>query len=440
MNLHLILFFLIRLALAVNLSDSKPPPPQQQQLVRKCNSIGDCDGNQVPKSSSNLQETIKSVKQLESGKAEKLPSGQAASIPQLPKKKHSQRKRTNLGVRDARGDAKLSEFILRLNKELYEKVRKPPVDQGDQINRLKIASDQVHQHDQQHSNEHNAQHHQLKKQNNEYDLHGLKLEPDELSNYLKEQRVKELQRQAFDSLQQIFEIDLPANPTFNQKFIELITALLSELRHIKSRLWQANCKMRLSFTNQQIFSDCETNHEEPCNCPKSAAIEQAPEESDDKDEESSEHYQAISADKRSIKPNSIEQEQPIEHFAAASSSGSDAKEKRLVAVSSGKPLTKSTAIGQSNLAPTDHQNQTAVGQFSVGNSESKKRSASKPVPTEPAKTSSALITPASPGKSIENKSKKETELSKQLRSAIDCFLCKHQWTNCLNYGIKCPAE
>lgn len=440
MNLHLILFFLIRLALAVNLPDSKPPLPQQQQLVRKCNTIGDCD--QVPRPPNNLQETIKSVKPLEPGKAEKPPGDQVAKDSQPPKKKHSQRKRTNLGVRDIRGDAKLNSFILKLNRELYEKVRKPPVDQGDQINRLKIAKDQVHDqlhdqlHDQQHSNEHNAQHHQLPKQTNEYDLHGVKLEPDELSNYLKEQRVKELQRQAFDSLQQIFEIDLPANPTFNQKFIELITALLSELRHIKSRLWQANCKMRLSFTNQQIFSDCETNHEEPCNCPKSAAIGPPPEEVDDKDEESNEHYQAVSADKRSIKPNSIEQEPSIENIGVASSAA-EKQEKPLPVESSGKP--KSSELGKLSAPANHQQNQTAVGQFNAGQSEPKKKAASKPAPMEPSKSSSALITPA--GKSsIENKSKKETELSKQLRSAIDCFLCKHQWTNCLNYGIKCPAE
>ena len=421
MNLHLILFFLIRLALAVNLPDSKPPP------VRKCNSIGDCDGNpnQVLKPTGNLQATIKSVKQFELNKPDKPPSGQNG----LPKKKNGQRKRTSIGVRDARGDAKLGEFILRLNKELYEKVRRPPVDQSDQINRLKIASDKVHPHDQQHSQEHNAQHAQLKKQNNAYV--GLK-EQDELSNYLKEQKVRELQRQAFDSLQQIFEIDLPANPTFNQKFIELITALLSELRHIKSRLWQANCKMRLSFTNQQIFSDCETNYEEPCNCPK-AAVAERPDESGDREDESGEHYQAISSEKRSIKPDSVEQEKATESFATSdeSSAGNE---------SSGGPLTKNAAAAAAAASPSSTgtvQNQTEIGQFSADSSESsKKRSASRPA-SETAKTSPALIPSA---KSTENKSKKETELSKQLRSAIDCFLCKHQWTNCLNYGIKCPAE
>lgn len=430
MNLHLILLFLIRLALAVNLSDSKPN--SKQQPVRKCNLNSDCDPNQVHKPTGNLQETIKSVKQLELTKPEKPPSGLNE-----PKKKGGQRKRANLGVRDARGDAKLSEFILRLNKELYEKVRKPPIDHSDQINRLKISSDKAHQHDKQHSNDHNAQHYQLRKPNsNEYDL-GLK-EQDELSAYLKEQKVRELQRQAFDSLQQIFEIDLPANPTFNQKFIELITALLNELRHIKSRLWQANCKMRLSFTNQQIFSDCETNHEEPCNCPKSVAIGQ-PEESDEKDEESGEHYQAIgssdgSADDSSVGSDrqamkSIEQETPSESF-AVSSSESSPKE------SSGSSLTKSTAISQRNSPAA---NQTAeANELSADNSENKKRPASKS--NELTKSSPALITAVSPTKPTATKSKKETELSKQLRSAIDCFLCKHQWTNCLNYGIKCPAE
>ncbi|KAK4337404.1 hypothetical protein RND71_043351 [Anisodus tanguticus] len=35
----------------------------------------------------------------------------------------------------------------------------------------------------------------------------------------------------------------------------------------------------------------------------------------------------------------------------------------------------------------------------------------------------------------QEKSTKQNELSKQLRSAIDCFLCKHQWAKCLNSHI-----
>ena len=396
MNIHLILFYLAKLALAINLEDSK-----SERFVQKCSPIN-CELNK--QQTINLQGTIKSVNNLQLNQ-------------QL--KKRSKRKRISLSVRDTNqvasrlNDKLMSEqFVTTLNKELYERSRIKKSNE-EQVNKVDKLMQQNQQHDQLHSNQHNEHHYHLNNQNSRNNEYQINQETQEQA-YVNKQKIKKLEKDALDSLQQIFEVELPPDPTFNHKFVELIQALIIELKHIKNKLWQANCKMRLSFKNNRIFSDCETNHEQPCNCPV-----------DHEDEEES--NQALDENKKLIS-NQIESINLSSNHQNLSTNeqnnnSSIANEKPLVLPSIKQ---QNPTLTNSNQTKTDnHHSPTKAEQQSL----TKLNSTSS---TFKNATTTTLTTDP------ESKSKKETELSKQLKSAIDCFLCKKQWSNCLNVGFKCP--
>lgn len=414
MKFYLFLFFLIKFVFAIN-QDHK-----SSRLVHTCK-------NCYRRQTVNLP--IRSVQNLELNQQfnDQLNNQQLNNQVNMPRTRRRY-KRNSLSVQltnnrpNKSDDKDLNDFLSKLNANLYEKNRSEASDEDMRPNRNLIPNDK-NLIDGIHSPEHNAHHTHSNHENNEYQINSNN---DEANNYLKNQKIKELQRKTFDQLQQIFEIELPQNPTLHYKLVELIQALLDELKHIKTRLWQANCKMRLSFKNQKIFSDCETNHEEPCNCP----TEQL------NDEKSNQKVNSDKVNTRDKKSNRSTSNSNVKQKSINLNNSSNKTNQ----LNSTTKLTNSTSVIKTNQNSSINSNKlTAFPQNQTDLKSSTNSSMIKSVSKSNSISLNKKTAPSTgPIDNIESKSKKETELSKQLRSAIDCFLCKHQWSNCLSFGIKCP--
>lgn len=404
MNLHFILFYLIKLVFAVNLLDNK----SQQKLVRKCSINEDCNSNQIK--TVNLLDTLKRAKE----------SNQDQLNNQLKNKK-TKLTANEIRIESNRFNGKtLIEQVDILNKEVLNRsIRFRKSNENDQLgNKFKD------QHDRQHSDKHNEQHHQLTSKTNEYQLNN-ELTSNEDRNSDKE-KFNKISEKVFKSLQSLFEIELPNNPTFNEKFIDLIQALIVELNHIKSKLKQANCKMRLSFKSQRIDSDCETNEQEPCNCPKQTETEQQ--------DLSVYNYQTIS-NQQIAKANNLQYNQ-IPSFNLLNQNATIKKKANQTSLD--KTKLDYQINDAKNLTKTDSHFETTNSYTKATNATSALEPNANTTTTVSYNSTNIVQPKLNIQNSVKSKSKKETELSKQLRSAIDCFLCEHQWTKCLNVGFKCP--
>lgn len=449
MNLHLILFYLIKLALAVNLIDNK-----SQNLVRKC-SVINCNDDQViinTKQSINLQDTIRRVKSLES--LELNINQQQLAEHHQPLRRKNKRRKLNFSVSETKastsGHKTLNENLDAINRHLFNNVRTSSRSSEDnnQVNKFllekQLVSVNKNQHDQQHSDKHNEHHSYVHKQNNEYQINEKKEQLDYDLENSNRQKLEQAGKEALDALKSLFEIELPEEPTtFNEKFLlriaNLIQSLIEELNHIKIKLEQANCRMRLSFKNKRISSDCEPNSlkrnsKEPCNCPKSdSVIEQ------DINKLNQYTYQTINPNEEKTKTYfKYEEKQSVDNSKVPLSLSSlNVTTKNL-----NNPLNTTKNDKQAHSATKSHNNSqtntdsqktsTTISNLSTEQSMFKSNSTSSTANT----TETSLI--HSTNNNIKSNSKKETELSKQLGSAIDCFLCKHQWSKCFNVGFKCP--